>query len=788
MPADTSVIQQQPPELADASTGRSTSASPTSNSDSASRHDREGAGAKVHTGAGNLDRKGKRPDGLEMPPREPPQARESPQANVQPISYDMPMMYAPGAVGVQPPFFVPGAITGDNTNPQYPIFQQFAVPYIDPSGQMIFLYPQPPTDPAALSETNEPANLSSPSVSTPSPNSVMARTVLAQTDPYYQPQGAVFVQGQVQHPAAAAATAGYAFSPPGSATTDRAGFGFNSPQPGSPIPAFDPHQVGVGRLPQHHLNAFVPHHQGHHLQQQGHVHQPGVGGVYRPGGGGGGGGGGGHNVGGMQSPIHQHQHQHHHHPPPSPGGINNNNNNRHQQHYRPFNQGHRYSASAGGPMNVVPFAGGGGHHGFGGGGGGSSGGGGGSVGVGLAGLGGAFGGLPPMANSNTNVYIRGLKPDVSDEKLYEMCEGYGTIVSSKSILDLRTQECKGYGFVMYETDAQARAAIEGLSKMGFQVSFAKVGRRRAPGGGGWWMEGGGGGGLVGAVVVGGGEGGGGGGWAMVEGGGFDNASILNTLKNLQDTASTNIYLSNLPPDMTEETMAQIFQQFRVVSTKVLREQTGASRGVGFVRLETHESAQQMIDRYNGAMLPGSIQPLQVRYADSVAQKRLKTQQAQRKQRGMSFGGGGAGGGVGVVGGAGRGGAFGPRHPHSGLEYQQPFYANPNMIPIPPYGFPSSFRNDQAGGGPPYMPHPAQPVGVMTATPFPPSEVSATSPTGTGTGTNATAPSTPTEGVVDGIEVEVGVGEGDGVEELVAGFGRVGVKDSDRTPTQEYTSA
>ena len=76
-------------------------------------------------------------------------------------------------------------------------------------------------------------------------------------------------------------------------------------------------------------------------------------------------------------------------------------------------------------------------------------------------------------------------------------------------------------------------------------------------------------------------------------------------QNLQDAASTNIYLSNLPLEMTEEVsgspcnslrkfrsiadlclykqMAQIFSNFRVVSTKVLRDASGASRGVGFVR-------------------------------------------------------------------------------------------------------------------------------------------------------------------------------------------------------------
>ncbi|KAJ3087074.1 hypothetical protein HK102_011865, partial [Quaeritorhiza haematococci] len=108
--------------------------------------------------------------------------------------------------------------------------------------------------------------------------------------------------------------------------------------------------------------------------------------------------------------------------------------------------------------------------------------------------------LPPHVN--TNVYVRGLANNMSDELFYNICTGFGKVISSKAILDLRTNECKGYGFAMYETEAEARVAMEGLAKLGYEVSFAKE-------------------------------------------------SFNSRLKNLQDAISTNIYLSNLPLDMTE---------------------------------------------------------------------------------------------------------------------------------------------------------------------------------------------------------------------------------------------
>ncbi|RKO86530.1 hypothetical protein BDK51DRAFT_25069, partial [Blyttiomyces helicus] len=134
----------------------------------------------------------------------------------------------------------------------------------------------------------------------------------------------------------------------------------------------------------------------------------------------------------------------------------------------------------------------------------------------------------------TNVYVRGLSPDVSDEIFYDLCKSYGRIVSSKSIIDARTSECKGFGFVMYDNESQARAAIDGLSRRGFQVSFAKE-------------------------------------------------SFSARLKTLQDHESTNIYLSNLPSTLDEDQMAAMFADFTVTSTKVLRTPDGASRGVGFVK-------------------------------------------------------------------------------------------------------------------------------------------------------------------------------------------------------------
>jgi hypothetical protein len=44
----------------------------------------------------------------------------------------------------------------------------------------------------------------------------------------------------------------------------------------------------------------------------------------------------------------------------------------------------------------------------------------------------------------TNVYIRGLRPETTDDDLLRMVQQYGTLVSTKAIIDNQTKSCKGY--------------------------------------------------------------------------------------------------------------------------------------------------------------------------------------------------------------------------------------------------------------------------------------------------------------------------------------------------------
>ncbi len=48
-----------------------------------------------------------------------------------------------------------------------------------------------------------------------------------------------------------------------------------------------------------------------------------------------------------------------------------------------------------------------------------------------------------ISTSKTNLYIRGLDENITDNDLFEMCKKYGDIKSTKSIIDKQTGRCKG---------------------------------------------------------------------------------------------------------------------------------------------------------------------------------------------------------------------------------------------------------------------------------------------------------------------------------------------------------
>ncbi|XP_073769392.1 RNA-binding motif, single-stranded-interacting protein 1 isoform X4 [Danio rerio] len=186
--------------------------------------------------------------------------------------------------------------------------------------------------------------------------------------------------------------------------------------------------------------------------------------------------------------------------------------------------------------------------------------------------------------SKTNLYIRGLLPSTTDHDLVKLCQPYGKIVSTKAILDKTTNKCKGYGFVDFDSPAAAQKAVSALKTSGVQAQMAKQ----------------------------------------------------------QEQDPTNLYISNLPLTMDEQELEAMLKPFgQVVSTRILRDTNGASRGVGFARMESTEKCEAVISHFNGKFLktPAGVmapsEPLLCKFADGGQKKR----QSQNKyvQNGRGWG-------------------------------------------------------------------------------------------------------------------------------------------------------
>uniref|UniRef100_A0A8C7YQN6 RNA binding motif, single stranded interacting protein 2a n=1 Tax=Oryzias sinensis TaxID=183150 RepID=A0A8C7YQN6_9TELE len=147
---------------------------------------------------------------------------------------------------------------------------------------------------------------------------------------------------------------------------------------------------------------------------------------------------------------------------------------------------------------------------------------------------------------------------------------YGKIVSTKAILDKTTNKCKGYGFVDFDSPAAAQKAVTALKSSGVQAQMAKQ----------------------------------------------------------QEQDPTNLYISNLPVSMDEQELESMLKPFgQVISTRILRDANGTSRGVGFARMESTEKCEAIIQHFNGKFIktppgvPAPTEPLLCKFADGGQKKR-----------------------------------------------------------------------------------------------------------------------------------------------------------------------
>ncbi|KAH8666757.1 hypothetical protein BX600DRAFT_280494 [Xylariales sp. PMI_506] len=160
-----------------------------------------------------------------------------------------------------------------------------------------------------------------------------------------------------------------------------------------------------------------------------------------------------------------------------------------------------------------------------------------------------------------NIFIKNLDAAIDNKALHDTFAAFGNILSCKVAQD-ENGNSKGYGFVHYETDEAAAAAIKHVN--GMLLNEKKV--------------------YVGPHIP-----------------KKDRQSKFEEMK----ANFTNVYVKNINPDASDDDFRLLFEKYGdVTSSSLARDQDGKSRGFGFVNFTTHEAAAQAVDELNGKDFQG----------------------------------------------------------------------------------------------------------------------------------------------------------------------------------------
>uniref|UniRef100_A0A8B9QR51 Polyadenylate-binding protein n=1 Tax=Apteryx owenii TaxID=8824 RepID=A0A8B9QR51_APTOW len=159
-----------------------------------------------------------------------------------------------------------------------------------------------------------------------------------------------------------------------------------------------------------------------------------------------------------------------------------------------------------------------------------------------------------------NIFIKNLDKSIDNKALYDTFSAFGNILSCKVVCD--ENGSKGYGFVHFETQEAAERAIEKMNGMLLNDRKVFVGR-------------------------------------------FKSRKEREAELGARAKEFTNVYIKNFGEDMDDERLKELFGKFGpALSVKVMTDESGKSKGFGFVSFERHEDAQKAVDEMNGKELNG----------------------------------------------------------------------------------------------------------------------------------------------------------------------------------------
>ncbi|KAJ8488826.1 hypothetical protein ONZ51_g3295 [Trametes cubensis] len=194
-----------------------------------------------------------------------------------------------------------------------------------------------------------------------------------------------------------------------------------------------------------------------------------------------------------------------------------------------------------------------------------------------------------------NVYINGLPPNFPEEDLLAMTRPFGNVLSVRTFTRHVSDKPS------FETLEAAENCIEALRKYrNLHPSFSKQ-VHKIPG-------------TAYATVP-----------SASNAGPAD--SFKARMEQLRDTASTNLYMEGLPLDTTEDAVRALVTPYRIMSSRFFHTRlNNPPRLIAFVRLESRQAAEEIIERLHGRLVRGWNDVgcrISVRFADTPEQRELR---------------------------------------------------------------------------------------------------------------------------------------------------------------------
>jgi len=154
----------------------------------------------------------------------------------------------------------------------------------------------------------------------------------------------------------------------------------------------------------------------------------------------------------------------------------------------------------------------------------------------------------------TSLYVGDLDLNVMDSQLFDLFSQVGPVVSVRVCRDVSTRRSLGYAYVNYSNPLDAARALEILN-------FAIVNNKPI------------------------------------------RVMYSNRDPSIRRSGTANIFIKNLDKTIDHKALQDTFSVFgTILSCKVALDQSGQSKGYGFVQFETQESAQTAIDKLNGMLI------------------------------------------------------------------------------------------------------------------------------------------------------------------------------------------